>query len=74
MGQLLEQTFCFLVKINQVRVNGGSNYVYPGQRWVPTLVNYVNVYVCMQEGCVGKTTSDMVIVIKQFMVKTYDES
>ena len=34
MGQLLKRKFSFPKNIDQVRVNGGSNYGYPGQRWV----------------------------------------
>ena len=29
-----------IVIYDQVRVNGGSNYEYPGQRWVLKLVKY----------------------------------
>ena len=30
-----------IVMNDQARVNGGSNYEYPGQRWVLNLVKYL---------------------------------
>jgi len=38
MGRLLKGKIAIIVNYNQARVNGGSNYEYPGQRCVLQLV------------------------------------
>ena len=56
VGRLLKRKLSFPVKKNdQERVNGGSNYEYLGQRWVPKLVYYITFYyhlsICLLRIC-----------------------
>ena len=39
VGRLLLGKIANIVIYDQAQVNGGVNYEYPGQRWVPELVN-----------------------------------
>ena len=41
MGPFFREKIAKIVISDQGRVNGGSNYMYPGQNWVLKLVEYM---------------------------------
>ena len=42
MGPLLYENLAYILNYDQARVNGRSNYEFPGQRWVLKLVYKYN--------------------------------
>ena len=52
-----------------MRVNGRSNYKYPGQRWVPKLV-YIHIYIL---GTLGSQASIYKIYICWLIIQSWQE-